>query len=215
MAPTLANAKEWRDENRWHDPFDIYAAPVAGLVISNMTEFDSKTTLSPYIGGMIQTYFNNHIGMSFELGFSRQGAQDAWDNFHSDDELRKMGVDPSQARGPYDYSFTCMNTLYKIRYYPIRNFCATAGFLFNVHLTSKAEKESSDGTAENNISGHLHKRSAHIIAGLGYETKNLYVEGYYGFPLSRLAYSSFGKQRLGDARLHVFMVTLGYRFKVY
>ena len=26
------DGKEWRDENRWHDPFDIYAGPVVGMV---------------------------------------------------------------------------------------------------------------------------------------------------------------------------------------
>ena len=233
LASQSASAQEWRDENRWHDPFDIYAAPVAGLAISNMTQFDCKATISPYVGGMIQTYFTNHWGMSFELGFSQQGSRDAWDNFHSEQELRDILYSydtqkkyreshdgnevPLQegVRGPYDYTLTCMNTLYKVRYYPIRNFCFTAGFLFNVHLKSTVKKEDSSGTTDNNISDHLHKRTAHVLGGFGYETKNLYVEGYYGFPLTGLAKSDFGEKRLGNAHLHVIALTVGYRFKVY
>ena len=233
LASQSISAQEWRDENRWHDPFDIYAAPVGGLVVSHMTKFDSKTAVSPYVGGMIQTYFTNHWGMSFELGFSQQGSYNVWDKFHSDDELRNLlytkeqqkrymeengGEEvpiPSESRGPYDYSFTCMNTLYKVRYYPIRNFCFTAGFLFNVHLKSKVTKENSSGSSENEMADHLHKRTAHVLGGFGYETKNLYVEGYYGFPLTGLAKSDFGEKRLGNARMHVIALTVGYRFKVY
>lgn len=215
LASQSISAQEWRDENRWHDPFDIYAAPVAGLAISNMTEYDSKALISPYVGGMIQTYFTNHWGMSFELGFSQQGCRDAWDNFHSDQELVDMKMDPIAARGPYNYRITCMNTLYKVRYYPIRNFLVSAGFLFNVHMKSKAEKENNDGTSRNDINDHLHRRSAHVIAGLGYESNHFYIEGYYGFPLSRLARSNQGIKALGSSRVHVAMITLGYRIKVY
>ena len=79
--------QEWRDENRWHDPFDIYAGPVVGMVASKLTEYDGKHYFGPYIGGMIQTYFNNHFGMSLEFAYTRQGARDAWANFMSEDEL--------------------------------------------------------------------------------------------------------------------------------
>ena len=70
MASVFVHAQEWRDENRWHDPFDIYAGPVVGVAASNLTEYDGKYLFGPYIGGIIQTYFNNHWGMSFELAYT-------------------------------------------------------------------------------------------------------------------------------------------------
>lgn len=210
LASSSLQAQEWRDENRWHDPFDIYAGPVVGVAASNLTQYDGKYLFAPYIGGIIQTYFNNHWGMSFELGYSRLGCRDAWDNFHSDAEItRDDGT--IDRRGPYEYRFDDISSLYKIRYYPVRNLNLMAGFLFSVNINAKSELDGKNY----DITKHLHKRSAHILAGVGYETNKIYVEGCYGLPISKLADTSTGKRALGKAKLNVFTVTVGYRFKVY
>jgi hypothetical protein len=210
MACVCIHAQEWRDENRWHDPFDIYAGPVVGVIASNLTNYDGKYLFGPYIGGILQTYFNNHWGMSFELAYTRQGTRDAWDNFHSDAEItREDGT--VDRRGPYSYSFDNLTTLYKMRYYPVRNFDIMAGFIFGVHLQAKSELDGKDY----NITHELHKRSAHILLGAGYEKDNLFVEGYYGYPISKLADTDRGKRALGNAKENVFVVTVGYRFKLY
>ena len=209
------DGEEWRDENRWHDPFDIYAGPVVGVVASNLTLYDSKYYFAPYIGGIIQAYFNNHFGMSLEFAYTRQGARDAWANFMTDEDLNvtddEGNVIGSRAKGPYEYRFDYINTLYKIRYYPVRRFNVFAGFLFGVHIGAKCDL---DGDSRN-IKGHLRKRAAHVVGGIGYELDNLFFEGYYGLPLSKLANSSQGKKVLRNAHEQTIMLTVGYRFKLY
>ena len=199
--------QEWRDENRWHDPFDIYAGPVLGVVASKLTEYDGKFMFAPYIGGIIQTYFNNHIGMSLEFAYTRQGVRDAWANFLTQEQMEEEHL----SAGPYEYRLDYIDTSYKLRYYPIRNFNIFAGFLFGVHFNAKCELDGVD----TNIKKHLHKRMAHVIGGIAYELDNLIFEGYYGFPLSKLASSSTGRKALHNAREHVILLTVGYRFKVY
>lgn len=212
----VEDGEEWRDENRWHDPFDIYAGPVAGMMASNMTKLDGNYLFSPYFGGILHVYFSNHFGMSFELGYSHQGTRDAWDNFHTDQQLiEKGGQDesgnPIMQRGPYDYNLHYINSAYKLRYYPIRQFNVFAGFLFGVHFGASSTL---DGK-KTDIKGHLRKRAGHIIGGAGYELDNLYFEGYYGLPISKLASSSQGRFVLGDAHEQVILLTVGYKFKVY
>ena len=210
LAASTVLAQEWRDENRWHDPFDIYAGPKVGVTASNLTQYDGKYLFSPYIGGFIQTYFNNHFGMSFEMGYTRIGAHDAWDNFHSDAEIsREDGT--IDRRGPYEYRFDYLETLYKMRYYPVRNFNVMAGFLFGVHINAKSELDNEDY----DILDHVHKRSAHALFGVGYEKDKISIEAIYGFPLSKLASTDTGKRALGDAKINLFMVTVGYHIKVY
>lgn len=210
LAVGSLQAQEWRDENRWHDPFDIYAGPKVGITASNLTNYDGKYLFSPYIGGFIQTYFNNHWGMSFEMGYTRLGTHDAWDNFHTDEEItREDGT--LDRRGPYEYRFDYLETLYKIRYYPIRDFNVMAGLLFGVHINAKSELDNTDYQ----ITSHLHKRSAHILLGAGYEMGKFSLEACWGLPISKLAKTSTGKRALGDAKLNVFMVTVGYHIKVY
>ena len=89
----VEDGQEWRDENRWHDPFDIYAGPVGGMMASKMTKLDGKYMFAPYFGGILHVYFNNHFGMSFEIGYSHQGVRDAWDNFHRDEDMAIEGKD--------------------------------------------------------------------------------------------------------------------------
>ena len=194
------DGKEWRDENRWHDPFDIYAGPVVGMVASNLTQYDGKFLFWPYIGGIIQAYFNNHFGMSLEFGYNRQGVRDAWQSFDSE-----------HSAGPYEYRLDYISTIYKLRYYPIRHFNVNAGLMFGVHINAKSQLDGKD----TDIKDHLRKRAAHIIAGAGYEFDNLYFEGFYGFPLSRLAKTELGRRALQNAKEHVFLLTVGYKFKIY
>ena len=210
--------EEWRDNYRWHDPFDIYAGPVVGLVASNLTKLDGKYMFSPYVGGILQAYFNNHFGMSLEFAYTRQGTRDAWDNFHSDEEMMRPRTDENgnttqvmAERGPYKYWLDYINTVYKLRYYPTYNFNVYAGFLFGVCFNAKCEL---DGRTTD-LKGHLHARSAHIIGGVGYELDKLYFEGYYGFPISKLAKSNQAKIVLDNAKNNVFLLTVGYKFKLY
>ena len=207
--------EEWRDENRWHDPFDIYAGPVVGMVASNLTEYDSKFYFAPYIGGILQAYFNNHFGMSLEFAYTRQGARDAWANFMSEEDIQikdsEGNVIGNRARGPYEYRFDYINTLYKMRYYPIRNFNIFAGFLFGVHIGAKCDLDGDN----RDIKGHLRKRAAHFIGGIGYELNNLNFECYYGLPFSKLASTDQGKKVLRNAHEQTIMLTVGYRFKLY
>lgn len=210
LAASSLQAQEWRDENRWHDPFDIYAGPKLGVTVSNLTNYDGKSLYTPYIGGFIQTYFCNHWGMSFEMAYTRMGTHDAWDNFHTDEEItRENGT--IDRRGPYKYSFDYWESIYKMRYYPIKNFNLMAGFMFGAHINAKSELDNKDY----DILGHLHKRSAHALFGVGYETNKLSIEACYCLPLSKLADSATGRRALGNARLHAFTVTVGYRIKVY
>ena len=192
--------EEWRDANRWHDPFDIYAGPVVGMTGSNMSVYDSKYYFGPYIGGILQCYFSNHFGLSFEMGYTRQGARDAWQSF-----------DSTSLGGPYEYRLDYLETLYKLRYYPIKNFDVFAGLQFGIHLFANSTL---DGH-KTDIKSHIKKRAAHIILGGGYEMENLYFEGFYGIPLSRLASSDLGKAALRDSKMSVFVVTVGYRFKLF
>ena len=202
MAIGTVNAQEWRDENRWHDPFDIYAGPVVGVVASNLTNYDGKYMFGPYIGGMIQTYFNNHFGMSFEIAYNRQGVRDGWATFVDDD---------GTIAGPYEYRFDYLTNIYKVRYYPIKPFDVFAGLAFGVHVGAKCELNGK--TID--IKEHLRKRAAHVLLGAGYEMDNLYFEGYYGLPLSKLAKTDLGRKALHDAKEQLFVLTVGYRFKVY
>ena len=212
---TPIHSQIWQMSSQWHDPFDIYAGPVVGGIASHLTEYDGKTMVSPYIGGFIQTYFNNHFGMSLEFAYTRQGARDAWANFLTDEDLaiydnegNKIG---SRARGPYEYRLDYINTIYKLRYYPIRYFDIFTGLLIGVHFNAKCEL---DGKSTD-IIDQIHKRSAHVIGGVGYELNNLQFEAYYGFPLDKLAKTSKGRKALGNAKEHLFLLTVGYRFKLY
>ena len=212
---TSSYGQIWQQSSLWHDPFDIYAGPVLGGIASNLTEYDGKTMVSPYIGGFIQTYFNNHFGMSLEFAYTRQGSRDAWANFLSDEELavydaegNKVG---SRARGPYEYRLDYINTIYKVRYYPIRYFDIFAGVLTGVHFNAKCEL---DGKSTD-IIDQIHKRSAHVIGGVGYELNNLQFEAYYGYPLNKLAKTKKGRQALGSAKEHLILLTIGYRIKIY
>ena len=202
MAVNATNAQEWRDENRWHDPFDIYAGPVVGAVASNLTDYDGKYMFGPYVGGILQAYISNHFGMSFEMAYTRQGVRDGWAKFVDDDNT---------IAGPYEYRFDYLNTIYKLRYYPVKPFNVFTGLSFGVHIGAKCELNGN--TID--IKDHVRKRAAHIIGGVGYEMDNLYFEGYYGFPLSKLAYSSTGKKALHNAKEQIFVLTVGYRIKVY
>lgn len=202
MAVSTVSAQEWRDENRWHDPFDIYAGPVAGVVASNLTNYDGKYMFGPYIGGMVQTYFNNHFGMSFEIAYTRQGVRDGWASFVEDENT---------IAGPYEYRFDYINNIYKVRYYPVKPFNVFTGLSFGVHVGAKCELNGKTI----NIRDDVRKRTAHILGGVGYEMDNLYFEGYYGLPLSKIARTDRGKKALHDAKEQIFVLTVGYRFKVY
>ena len=195
-------AQEWRDENRFHDPFDIYAGPVVGIAASNMTEYDGKYKFGPVAGGFIQTYFCNHFGMSFEINYSREGVRDAWQNF-----------EPDRAGGPYDYSMDYINTIYKMRYYPMHRLNMFLGFKFGVHINASCTL---DGKSTD-IKNALRRRSGHIIGGFGYELDKLNIEGYYCLPISQLRKkgSEVGLRALREAKENVFMITLGYRIKIY
>ena len=196
------HAQEWRDENRYHDPFDIYFGPTVGVAASNMTEYDGKFKFGPEIGAFIQTYFCNHFGMSFELNYSREGTRDAWQSFQ-----------PDRAGGPYDYSMDYINTIYKMRYYPMHRLNVFLGFKFGVHINASCTL---DGKSTD-IKGALRRRAGHIIGGFGYELDKLNIEAYYCFPISHLrnSESEAGWRALRDAKENVFMLTLGYRIKIY
>ena len=155
------HAQEWRDENRYHDPFDIYCGPTIGVAASNMTEYDGKYKFGPQIGAFIQTYFCNHFGMSFELNYSREGTRDAWQSFQ-----------PDRAGGPYDYSMDYINTIYKMRYYPMHRMNVFLGFKFGVHINASCTL---DGKSTD-IKGALRRRAGHIIGGFGYELDKLNIE---------------------------------------
>lgn len=204
----VEDGQEWRDENRWHDPFDLYAGPVVGGVASTMTEYDGSFMFSPYVGGVLQVYFNNHFGTSIEFGFCRQGVRNAWANFLTQADFDE---NPNLQAGPYEYRLDYLSTIYKLRYYPIRPVNIFAGLMMGVHLKAKCTINDRDI----NIKDYIRSRAAHIIAGLGYEMDKLYFEGYYGFPISKLADSDLGRKALHNAKEHVFMVTVGYRFKLY
>lgn len=202
------DGQEWRDENRWHDPFDLYVGPVVGGVASTMTQYDGTFMFSPYIGGILQAYFNNHFGMSLEFGFMRQGVRDAWANFLTNEDFVK---NPELQAGPYKYQLDYLSTIYKLRYYPIRPVNVFAGLMMGVHLRARC----TINDRNINIKDYISSRAAHIIAGAGYEMENLYFEGYYGFPISKLADSDRGRQALRNAKEHVFMLTVGYRFRLF
>lgn len=203
MAVSTVSAQEWRDENRWHDPFDIYAGPVVGAVASNLTNYDGKSMFGPYIGGMIQTYFNNHFGMSFELAYTRQGVRDGWAKFVEDESI---------SAGPYEYRFDYLTNIYKVRYYPIKPVDIFAGLSFGVHVSAKCDEPNGKTRS---IKKEVRSRAAHFLLGAGYEMDNLYFEGYYGLPLSKLAKTDLGRKALHDAKEQIFVLTVGYRFKVY
>lgn len=196
------HAQEWRDENRYHDPFDIYCGPTIGVAASNMTEYDGKYKFGPEIGAFIQTYFCNHFGMSFELNYSREGTRDAWQSFQ-----------PDRAGGPYDYSMDYINTIYKMRYYPMHRLNVFLGFKFGVHINATCTLDGKD----TDIKGALRRRAGHIVGGFGYELDKLNIEAYYCFPISHLrnSESEAGWRALRDAKENVFMLTVGYRIKIY
>ena len=164
------HAQEWRDENRYHDPFDIYCGPTIGVAASNMTEYDGKYKFGPQIGAFIQTYFCNHFGMSFELNYSREGTRDAWQSFQLD-----------RALGPYDYSMDYINTIYKMRYYPMHRLNVFLGFKFGVHINATCTLDGKD----TDIKGALRRRAGHIVGGFEYRG------------LLLLPHKSFKEQRVG------------------
>ncbi len=202
VSVSALHAQEWRDENRYHDPFDMYVGPTLGVAASNMTEYDGKYKFGFIAGAYIQTYFCNHFGMSFELNFAQEGTRDAWQTF-----------EPTRAGGPYNYTMTYLNTIYKLRYYPTRRLNAFVGFKFGVHIHASCTL---DGQ-KTNINGALRKRAGHLVGGFGYELDKLNIEAYYCLPLIHLrkADSEAGLRALRDAKENVFMLTLGYRIKLY
>lgn len=212
----MLHAQEWRDENRYHDPFDIVFGPTVGVAASNMTEYDGSYKFSPVFGGFIQTYFCNHFGMSFELNYSREGTRDAWANFLTDEELAITNSEGEvighRERGPYNYDLDYINMIYKLRYYPTRRLNMYLGFKFGVHVNASCTL---DGKS-NDIKSSLRRRAGHIIGGFGYELDKLNIEGYYCFPISHLrkSDSEAGKRALRDAKENVFMLTVGYRIKL-
>lgn len=193
-------AQIWQQSSQWHEPFDMYAGPTLGCVASNLTVYDGKTMFGPYVGGFIQTYFNNHFGMSLEFAYTRQGARDAWQTFS-----------PEHEGGPYEYRLDYINTLYKLRYYPVKRFDTYVGLMTGVHINAKCTLDGVDTDIKND----LHRRSAHVIGGVGYELDNLNFEAYYGFPLQKLARTNRGYKAMRGAREHVVILTVGYRFKLY
>ena len=150
----------------------------------------------------------HHFGTSIEFGFCRQGVRNAWANFLTQADFDE---NPNLQAGPYEYRLDYLSTIYKLRYYPIRPVNIFAGLMMGVHLKAKCTINDRDI----NIKDYIRSRAAHIIAGLGYEMDKLYFEGYYGFPISKLADSDLGRKALHNAKEHVFMVTVGYRFKLY
>ena len=72
------DGEEWRDENRWHDPFDIYSGPVLGVIASNLTDYELSFCICLdkcliYLFDWINVLIINFLQLRLRLG--REGQQ--------------------------------------------------------------------------------------------------------------------------------------------
>ena len=190
---------------RWHEPFDIYVGPKIGVSYSTFTKVGGDPMIWGMVGGFVEVYFTDRLGMNVEMNYSHQGARNV---FHASDN--------PNAQGSYLYRLDYINTEYKLKYYFIKPVCAYAGFHFGTLINAKSENKSVDPVAITNIRKHLH-RQASISVGASYETEKWVVDGMYCFPLRRLANKNdeLAETILGDAKQHIFMLTFGWKIKMF
>lgn len=189
---------------RWHEPFDIYVGPKIGVSYSTFTKVGGDPMIWGMVGGFVEVYFTDRLGMNVEMNYSHQGTKNV---YHT-----TSNGEPS---GPYLYRMDYINTEYKLKYYFTKPICVFAGFHFGTLINAKAEFEGVSPKQITNIRKQLH-RQASVLMGASYETEKWVVDGLYCFPLRRVANkNSHAEEILGNAAQNIFMLTFGWKIKMF
>lgn len=200
------------NESRWRDPFDIYVGPKIGASYSQFSQVGGDPVIFGCAGGFVEVFFNDHIGMNVEMLYTHQGGKNLYHNLTETTQLED-GTTTSQVvnSGPYDYNLDYINTIYKLKYYFTKQICIYTGFHLGTFINAKSVYNGS----KTNIRKHLH-RQASVPIGISYETEKLVFEANYNWPIRMLANkNSKAEEILGKARQHLFLLTVGYKIKVF
>ena len=196
----------------WHDPFDIYVGPKIGATYSQFTKVGGDPVIFGTAGGFVEVFFTDRFGMNVEMMYTHQGGKGLYhDVVKQVTDAEGNVTNQSIHSGPYDYDLDYINTIYKLKYYFTKQISAFTGFHFGTFINAKSVFQGE----KTNIRKHLHRQAA-IPVGVSYETEKLMIEACYNFPLRQLAdKNSLAETILGDARQNLFMLTVGYRIKVF
>ncbi|MBQ2553929.1 MAG: hypothetical protein II562_02385 [Prevotella sp.] len=188
------------EKEHWREPFDLYVGPKVGATYSNITKLGGDPVIFGTLGGFVEVFFTDRLGMNIELSMTHEGSKNV------------KHTNSAGAVGEYDYNFWLINTDYKLKYYFTKEICVFTGFHFGTFTHAKAKLH---GGSTGNIKSHLHRQGA-IPVGLSYETEKFSVEGVYHFPLRKLAKKD-GKAEeiMGDAKTQLIELKFGYKIKLF
>ena len=206
-------AQVYPDQQRhWREPFDLYVGPKVGVSYSQFTKVGGDPVIFGTVGGFVEVFFTNRLGMNVELLYTHQGGSNIYHDITTKTTLEDGTVmTTTEPSGPYDYNLDYINTVYKLKYYFTKEISVYTGF----HLGTFVNAKSVFGGEKTNIREYLH-RQASIPIGVSYETDNLVFEANYNWPMRMLANrDSKAEQVLGKARQNLFLLTVGYKFKVF
>lgn len=204
----------------WHDPFDIYVGPKIGATYSQFTKVGGDPVIFGTAGGFVEVFFTDRFGMNVEMMYTHQGGK----GIYHDVRMRTYAEDGSQVyqdvhSGPYDYDLDYINTIYKLKYYFTKQISVFSGFHFGTFINAKSVFQGE----KTNFRKYLHRQAA-IPIGVSFETEKLMIEACYNFPLRQLANRNqwVNEEKgikvediLGNAKQNLFMLTVGYKIKVF
>lgn len=181
-----------------HNLWELWTTPKAGVAVSNFSTHGGDFLIGPTGGANAEVFFNNHVSLIFDIGYSRQGSKNVYHTVNN------------ERSGPYDYSFDMLNTEYLGRYYIGSHLALTAG----LHLGRIIKAKSKFNGKTNDIKDQLHKGLVSIPAGFAINFGNLDLEAKYNFSLNKVPKTAQAKAILGQCHEHLVQVTLGYRINV-
>lgn len=193
-----------------HTVWDVYAAPKAGLNLSNLPGIDGKVKLGVTGGAYLEVFLAKNLALDVEMQYSRQGSSGVCRNLTTTDAA---GNTVTEEHGPYDFKLDYISTNYLVRWYPWADLSWSfttgihAGYVISAHAKLK------HGT-DKNLKDDIHKGDIAIPLGISYEWKQWQLEARYNVFFRKLARSSEAKELMRNARNNMLEVTLGYRIQV-
>ena len=200
------------NENHWREPFDIYVGPKIGASYSQFSIVGGDPVIFGCVGGFVEVFFTDRLGMNVEMLYTHQGGSGIYHNLPQTKTLEDGTTMTEMVNsGPYDYNLDYINTIYKLKYYFTKEICVYTGFHLGTFINAKSVFENE----KTNIRKYLH-RQASIPIGISYETEKLVFEANYNWPIRMLANKgSKAEEILGKAKQHLFLLTVGYKIKVF
>ena len=198
--------------SHWRDPFDIYVGPKVGVSYSQFSIVGGDPVIFGCAGGFVEVFFTDHFGMNVEMLYTHQGGSGIYHNteqtFQNEDGTTRTEMVNS---GPYDYNLDYINTIYKLKYYFTKEISVFTGFHLGTFINAKSKFEGN----KTNIRKYLH-RQASIPFGVSYETEKLMFEACYNMPIRQLANkNSLAEKIMSNAKQHLFLLTVGYKFRMF